>query len=245
MVRLLAALSALLLLAGACGDDDAGIDAGASSTTTQSTTSTTEAATTTTTSGELPGEVIDIFPYEDATVAVVGVRADDVLNVRTRPGVDFDVVYTLAPTGQATATGVNRQLDSGEIWAQISHDGETGWANTAFLLQPGQTTDETSALYPSPSDLPSAETLVDLAGIVADRVGSEEPRSNVTIVDGPSVGDLGEVTVDVIGLGDDAIGGYRLHLFAQPDSGGESFTLKSVEQTVLCSRGVTDEGICA
>lgn len=248
MTRAVALLSAFLLLLAACGDDDADVDAASSSTTSGSATDE-DTSSTTAARGELPGERIEIFPYEGATLAVVGVAADDVLNVRTGPGPDFDVAYTLAPTVQdSTATGVNRQLDGGQIWAEIVHDGRTGWANTSFLLQPGQVTDETAALYPTPADRPSAETLMQLAQLVADRVDAEEPASEVVVIDGPNVGDsdeLSEVTVDVIGLADDALGGLRLHLFAEEDAGGESFTLRTVEQQLLCLRGVTAEGSCA
>ena len=241
------ALSAALLVA-ACGDDDdtATTDTAEETTTTESTTTTDSTATTDSTPpGELPGEVIDIFPYEGAEMAVVGVEADDVLNVRAGPAVDFDIVTTLDPTsdGEAIATGTNRQLESGSIWAELEIGDVTGWANTAFLLQSGGVDDATAELYPTPADRPSAETLNDLAQIVAQDVASEEPPSEITIVDGPSVGDLGEVTVDVIGLGDDAIGGYRLHIFAE-EEGSDSFVLRTVERTVLCSRGVDDAGLC-
>ena len=60
----------------------------------------------------------------------------------------------------------------------------------------------------------------------------------------PTVGDLGEVTFDVVGLLDDAQLGWRLHILATPDEGGEGFGLKSVEATAFCGRGVTDEGYC-
>lgn len=58
----------------------------------------------------------------------------------------------------------------------------------------------------------------------------------------PTMGDLGEVTYDVIGLGDDATLGYRLHVFGQAVSDGIS--LHSVERTALCTRGVTTDGLC-
>jgi hypothetical protein len=61
------------------------------------------------------------------------------------------------------------------------------------------------------------------------------------VVDGPHVGDLGEVTVDVVGLADDSILGWRLHVFAQPE--GATFHVRTVEQTVLCARGA-DAGLC-
>lgn len=245
-VATLAASAALALLVAACGSSGSDGSTTAGSSTTAAETSTTAATTTTasTTPGELPGKVVDTPPSADASVAVVGVKADDTLNVRTGPGTDYPVAFELDPTGTATATGTNRQLDDGSVWAEVTANDETGWANSAFLLQPGAVTDDTARLYPTTADRPSAETMVDLADIVAQKVASTDPKSTVTIVDGPSVGDLGEITIDVIGLGDDAIGGYRLHLFAQPDANGETLTLRTVESTVLCSRGVTGDGLC-
>jgi hypothetical protein len=58
----------------------------------------------------------------------------------------------------------------------------------------------------------------------------------------PTVGDLGEVTYDVIGLGDDAVYGYRLHVFGEPVTDG--FSLRTVERTYLCSRGVDADELC-
>ena len=49
--------------------------------------------------------------------------------------------------------------------------------------------------------------------------------------------DLGEITVDVIGFPDDAQLGERLHVFAEPDPGGESFTVRSVESTTTTGPG--------
>jgi hypothetical protein len=250
MRRIAVALCIVVGLAAGCGDDGGEATDPDRTTTTTSTDPGSGSSTSTSTSGpattmdpaDLPGEPFDLFPYEGATLAVVGVAADDTLNVRTGPGMEFEVVMTLDPLHDgAIATGRNRQLDGEGIWAEITDDGRTGWANTAFLLQPGQVTDETATLYPTPADRPTASTMEELADTVAARSSSEEPPSEVTIVDGPTVDDLGEVTVDVIGLGDDAVGGVRLQIMAEPSGG--SFTLRTVSQTVLCSRGVTD-GLC-
>jgi hypothetical protein len=81
--------------------------------------------------------------------------------------------------------------------------------------------------------------------VAAARAPADEgPRPTVTVVDGPTVGDLGEVTVDVLGLADDSLRGERLHVFATPDPAGEGFGLKTVEATALCARGVTADGLC-
>lgn len=244
---LLGLLVASLLLTG-CGDDD---DTEA---TAESTTSTTEADSTTTTaesgtspsdttaSAELPGERMDIFPYEGTTVAVVGVDAGDRLNVREAPGSGAEVVAELDPLADdIAASGHNRRLDDGSLWAEVRVGGVTGWANTEYLAHLGPVTDITAELYPGPADRPSAETMLELGEAVASpRAGQDEPQPRIVVVAAPSVGDVGEVTLDVVGYPDDSVLGERLHVFAEPDPGGESFTLRSVESTTLCRRGVSD-----
>jgi len=56
----------------------------------------------------------------------------------------------------------------------------------------------------------------------------------------PAVGgDLGEISMDVVGLGEVAALGLRLHIFGDSaDMDGEGFALSNVESTILCGRGV-------
>lgn len=188
---------------------------------------------------ELPGDAWDSGPTEGDELSVVGVAADDVLNVRTGPGVNFPVVEELEPLGSAEATGRGRTV-GGAVWVEVTGAGATGWVNLRHLAYLGDVTDVTSEL----GALPSGTDLADLARAVAElRLGdtSEEVRPQVVVVDGPHVGDLGEVTVDVVGVADDSVLGWRLHVFAQPE--GVTFFVRSVEQTVLCARGV-DAGLC-
>lgn len=192
---------------------------------------------------ELAGEVYDGPPLGGfpAALDVIGVAADDVLNVRAGPGVDAEVVATLAPLAtDVAATGAARLLP-GSIWLEVEVDGTTGWANSSFFAFLGSTDDITARIVED-EERPRAATLEELAQLVAARVASQEPASRIVISDGPSVGDLGEVTVDVVGLGDDAAAGLRLVVFATVEADG--FTLRTVERTVLCGRGVTDDGIC-
>lgn len=180
----------------------------------------------------------------DADYTVVGVAHDDVLNVRAAPGVEAPIVTELPPTGSATATGRARLLEGSGGWYELEGGGITGWANARYLALPGQVTDVTSEVVEARGgDLPQAETMLDLGEAVAATRASEEPASDVVMTVAPTVGDLGEVTLDVIGLGDDAIHGERLHVFGTPTEGGEGFVLKSVEMTLLCGRGVSD-GLC-
>lgn len=251
MRRPLLALAVVVLLAAGCGDDDdttaTGTTSSAAGDTTTTPSSTTEPETSTTSAGgdELPGERIEIFPYEGAALAVVGVGADDVLHVRSAPEPTASSQQTLAPLADdITATGHNRQLGDGAIWAEVETSEDRGWVNTAYVAHLGATDDATARLYPQTADRPVADTLEQLAQQVAgDAAGDDEPVPRIVIVDGPSVGDLGEVTVDVLGYPDDSVYGERLHLFAE-EEGGESFRLRTIEATTLCRRGVDAEDRC-
>lgn len=190
--------------------------------------------------GDLPGTPFDAGPADGDEVAVVGVAADDVLNLRVGPGVEFDVVGELEPLGSAAGTGRARTLEEDGIWVELTSDGATGWANLRYLAYLGEVTDITSRL----SVLPSGDDLAELGERVTHAWVSEgtEATPEITVVDGPHEGDLGEVTVDALGLEDDSVLGMRLHVFAQPD--GDGFRVRTVEQTVLCARGVDAERLC-
>jgi len=144
----------------------------------------------------------------------------------------------------ATATGHNRSVPDAGWWSEIAVDGRTGWANTAFLLQPGQVDDITAALFPTPAERPTAESMAELGQTVARVRAGDAPEAGIVVVDGPSVGDVGEISVDIIGMGDDSVGGERLHIFAEPGPDRRSFTVRSVEATTFCSRGVTPDRLC-
>jgi hypothetical protein len=236
MRRRLAAVLALTLLAVACGKDREADDGNATEPT-GTTQSSNDAA--------LPGEGQDIYPYQGAKLAVVGVAADDTLKVRSGPGTEFNVVFELRPTAMnATATGHNRSVPDAGWWSEIAVDGRTGWANTAFLLQPGQVDDITAALFPTPAERPTAESMAELGRTVARVRAGDASEAEIVVVDGPRTGDVGEISVDIIGLGDDSTGGERLHIFAEPGSDRRSFTVRSVEATTLCSRAVTPDRLC-
>lgn len=226
------------------GDKGAGVDVGAG----EAPATTMGSAPSEPSAGDsptLPGERVEIFPYAGARLAVVGVAAGDTLHVRAGPGVEFDVLFDLAPLAtNARATGHNRSVGQGPFWSEINVDGRVGWANSRFLLQPGQVSDITAKLFPTPADRPSGKTMLEVGQAVARLRASKEPPSNIVVVDGPTVRDLGEITVDVIGLGDDAQGGERLKIFAERAPGGGRFTVRTVESTELCSRGVSDDGLC-
>ena len=192
-------------------------------------------------SSALPGEPFD-GPPAGSRLAVVGVAYDDVLNVRSVPGVDDAIIAELAPTDDDVVLSGRARLLPSSIWFELERDGG-GWVNASYLAFLGGTDDITSQVVSQLGERPTAETMLDLATIVAGARASNDPPSQVVTVVAPTVGDLGEVTVDVVGLGDDAVRGERLVVFATPDEGGESFTLRTVERTLLCGRGASD-GSC-
>ena len=67
--------------------------------------------------------------------------------------------------------------------------------------------------------------------------------SRVVVSGAPMVGDVGEVTYDIVGIPDDAGLGYRLLVVGSPDEDG-GFTLDALEVTDLCSRGGTPVTTC-
>ncbi len=249
--RLVAVLAALALLASACGDDDteaaddttSSIDETTSSDTTEpeTTTTTTTTSTTTTTTG-LPGDPFEGFAKDGDVLAVMGVAHDDKLNIREGPGTDQALLTRVGPLeDNLTATGRARAL-SRSIWYEVStEDGITGWANIAFLGFMGAV-DDATAEFLDGGDLPVTETMEQMGELVAAGFASTDPESSIVQSVAPTPGDLHEITYDVIGIGDDAVAGYRLHVFAVSNGDAdEGFTLKSIERTTFCSRGLSGE----
>ncbi len=249
---------ALALVAAACGSSG---DAGTTTTTTPpvTTTTTTLASTTTTTpssdttapppvppatTSTLPGEPTDIGPRAGDVLGVVAVAHNDVLNLRSGPGTDNPVLLQLPGTTDNLIASGNNRLLSQSIWYQVTVDGVPGWVSSRFVAFLGGVDDTTSQIVVQFGTIPVAETMADLGLLVAGLVASEEPPSRIRMTVAPTTGDLSEVTYDVVGLGDDAVFGFRLHIFGEPTENGEAFSLKSVESMALCGRAVTADGVC-
>lgn len=239
------------VVAASCGSSDetttSAADGVASSTTASSTTTTTIAETTTitvpetTTSSTLAGTSIDFFPQTGDELVVVGVAHDDVLNVRVGPGIFNDIVDTLDPTGSTTATGKARDLGQA-IWVEHDTGDAVGWSNVFFLAFAGATEDATAEIA-GELGAGTATSMEELGLIVAATQASQEPSSRIVMSVAPTEETPAEVTIDVIGLGDDSVYGFRLHVFGEiaPEA---TMSLLAVERTVLCSRGVTSDGLC-
>ena len=222
----------------------------------------------------IPGEPSDFGPTEGAVLAVVGVDHDDMLNVRDVPAGEIIATMGLlnpyvgllevreAPSGvilaspeswadAIVATGRTRALPT-TTWNELRVAGLTGWSSAAYLAQLGATDDVTAHIIEILGERPQTDTMLDLGFIVADALASDEPPSRMVVSVAPFVFEaIGEVTIDVLNIGDDSVLGFRLGIFA--DAGDDwmsenpgPFTLRSVVSTVLCypSRGVTEDGLC-
>lgn len=174
-----------------------------------------------------------------ARLAVVGVQYDATLPLRSSPGADHPMVGSPGPLADdLIATGGARRVDS-SIWYEVTADGVTGWADATSLAYLGATSDATARIVGKLGGPPAAASMLELGRIVASAVSPEPPpAARVTVTAAPTQGDVGEVTYDVLGFPDDSVAGERLHVSGTL---GDKFTLKSVEATTLCRRGVTDD----
>jgi len=77
---------------------------------------------------------------------VVGVAADDVLNMRAGPGVAYFQVDELAPGSEVDVIDRGRFADDGGFWHVVRRtDGEIGWVNAAFLVDSETLSERTPA----------------------------------------------------------------------------------------------------
>lgn len=233
-----ALLAMAVLVFAACGE----AESVATTSTSEPIASTTQPLATTSTSSAIPGEVIEIGPMEGDILMVIGVHHDDVLNLRALPGVEYDIVGTMAPDFKDMIAGGETRQVPGALWVAVTADGTDGWVNLRYIGYEGPTDDLTSEVVSDLGEYPTAETMTELGLTVAGSMASEDPPSDVVLVVAETGGDLGEVTYDIIGLGDDAVRGLRAHVFGEPISSG--FSLKSVEVTTICARGITPDGLC-
>ena len=185
-----------------------------------------------------------------------GVR-DDAVYVRA-PNSD-DILTTVDLQRGVVATGNTRRLST-STWHEMRVGDLTGWSSAAYLAQVGLTDDATAEVLEMAGEAPVADTMVELAAVATRtllgddlQAGIDGPGASIVVSEAPVIFEgLAQATVDVVGLADDSVLGYRLVVFAIPaaedwtqDDPGP-FTLRTVERTVLCHshRGATEEGLC-
>ncbi len=229
------------------------------------------------TAAVLPGESYEFGPPAGAGLAVVGVAHDSALNVRDIPNGEViarldnvmdgvrdpavyarqadsdDIIATVDLQSGIVATGNTRKLPT-TIWHELRVGDLLGWASGSYLAPLGADRDATAEVVEALGGTPTADTLTDLGLQVSALFASTgEVQSRTTVSSRPGVFEaVGDVTLDVLGLPDDAVRGYRVNITA--DAGAEDwtqedagpFTLRSVTVTPICDshRGVSEEGLC-
>lgn len=188
---------------------------------------------------DLPGTALDGYPEAGTRLLIVGVNAEEILNLRLGPGIDFDSIARLPPDSPLTATGRNRDLGgSAGIWFQVRAGEDVGWVISRYVAEPGAIRDVTDRFDPPPT----AETRGDMIDAVVQQ-WDQTGTATAIVVFGPIVvDDALQARVDVLAPGDDSVLGARLFLVA--DSDDEGFTLTRVTATQLCARGVAGTGDC-
>jgi hypothetical protein len=99
---------------------------------------------------------------------VVNVRSDDVLNVRSGPSADFDIVGGLPPGSRGVAITTTCRAS----WCQVRHGSTSGWVNTVYLAP-----EEPSAPAPRYS---SSSVRADAASEPGFRDASDTSRACLT-----------------------------------------------------------------
>ena len=186
----------------------------------------------------------------------VDVAADDTdggLNVRELPGVENAVVATL-PRGTEVSTLEGCSAVGATDWWQVTTtDGDTtGWVSKDFLSETFVATPGLGQFVTDTENVDlTAETLDELIAAIADSYGFDDDRV-ITLVGEAQIADAvgGEVTYDITGLKDDSVNGFRVNinfLFekSEPDALEIiGFRAVGITNWALCSRGVTDDGLC-
>ncbi|MGF1598372.1 MAG: hypothetical protein ACFCVK_15810 [Acidimicrobiales bacterium] len=198
--------------------------------------------------GQLPGKPTEGVLPPGAVIGVVGVKAEDVLNVRARPGSQETIVDTLDPLTTGLVFSGRKRLVGypSSVWYEINTGSIEGWVNSRYVAPLAGTVDATSEVVGVVGTSPSGETVVQVAEIVIEaRTDLLDGEIEVVLVDGPTSGDLNEIVYDILGFGDDSVRGERLHLFVTPPEVDDGpTTLESVELTPICARGDGKTELC-
>ena len=186
----------------------------------------------------------------------VNVALDDPdggLNMRSAPGIENAIVGVFPRSSALVTTGACATLDALDWWKVGAPDATLdGWVSSRFLSEvlvfnPG--------LGKPFEDLEnvgvSGESLDDIAAQIAESYGFDEDVV-ITVVEEPEAIDAigGSTTYDLTGLKDDTSSGYRVEIDFVLDKNESdadeivSYTALKITNYSLCSRDVTEAGLC-
>lgn len=192
----------------------------------------------------VPGQSVDSFDRASAgDIAIIGVSPANSLPMYALPGEQNPIVGEVAgDADDVVGLGEAFVDDDGELWWLLQSGGAQGWIKpgAAFLGARSDVTAEFGTLV--------GASVEDLAQAVADNiVASDGPFDSVVLIEAAEItnGFEGTATIDVVGLGDDALAGYRLLVDGSANATqGDEYALTGVTRILLCSRGLTPDGLC-
>jgi uncharacterized protein YraI len=111
---------------------------------------------------------------QTASFVVTNVRADDVLNVRSGPSSDFEVVAALKPGSRGVAITGACQSD----WCPVRHQDATGWVNSVYLADEIATATTVAMRTPAREAQPAA--IPAKTPVTAYRGSPDAPRTCLT-----------------------------------------------------------------
>lgn len=181
---------------------------------------------------------------------------DGGLNIRDNPGVSGSVQWTMPRGTMVVVTDQCETVGSTDWWfvsPVVEADVKGGWVSSKFL-----STDPSTQFSPGLGkaiqdtenvDL-KAETLDELAAKLAVIYGFDEDVTVTEVGESEAIDAVGgNATYDLTGAKDDASSGKRVEInfwFDRSADGEEfyGFIAKGITTQELCTRGVTEDGLC-
>ncbi len=189
------------------------------------------------------GEIIEqATPEVQAETVLIGVSSSETVAVHARPGLDQPLAGEVPPGTSIEPLGQAFETEDGLIWWQVRAGAIQGWIqpNIAYRGPAQDITEAAVARIGEGTEFASPE---ESAAAIAKSILIEEGAEETIVVSTVESGDpiRATVTVDVLGLQDDSVLGYRLIVASSASTGWQP---ESVFQTSLCARGVSPDGLC-
>ena len=181
---------------------------------------------------------------------------DGGLNLRLDPGVDGDIIGVFPRSSEVVTTGECQTIGVTDWWQVVPGEGQgedgIGWVSSSFLspnlvFNPGLG----KAINDTDNIGLGGESLDEMIRNIASTYGFDDDVV-ITMIGEPVGADAqgGSVSYNLTGLKDDASDGYQVDidfiLDKNEDENGEieSYTAAKITRYALCTRGVTDDGLC-
>ena len=222
--------------------------------TTTSTSPSTTPVTTDTTAQDEEDDEIETCESPELQAHYVDVALDDSdggLKVRAEAGADGNVLATFERGKELISIGNCEIVGSTDWWEVTTSGGSlTGWASSNFLSDAPVLNPGIGAFSSDQANIGiEALTEQEMIETIADNLGFDETRV-ITFIEGGGIDAIGaEGTWDITGAQDDSIDGYRVQVGYDflKDANAENVlgvTTVRVDTAPLCSRGVTEDGLC-